>query len=346
MSVLAILLILIFLQPLATEILAPSPSIDSLSSSSTIFSVSNGDTILLGNNEDAPWNDVCMWSIPSQTVQHAHGDKKSIYGTVLLGIDYYNWEQVGMNEHGLICASNELPSSDVDLNYYSTPPWSLSHLVAHTLWDCKDVEEVIGFFSELKIGVIDRQFHYADKYGNAVVVSVNATGRWTFTNITSNYLVSTNFNLANYENGEYPCSRYTTATQMLSEITNEEDLTVSACSDILYAVHQEDEQGTKYSNIFDPVNMDLYLNQGWKFWRDKKISVLDKLDESNTFDETEAEMFGVFGLNGTFLMNTEKIQTQFRTGGLSPLVYVIIGVGSVIFIGGLIGGVLFIKKRK
>ena len=110
--------------------------------------------------------------------------------------------------------------SDVDINYYSTPPWTLSHLSSPILlWDCKDVEEVIDFFSELKIGAIDKQFHYADKSGNAVVVSVNATGRWTFTNLTSNYLISTNFNLANYENGEYPCSRYTTATQMLSEIT-------------------------------------------------------------------------------------------------------------------------------
>ena len=72
--------------------------------------MSIGDTILFGNNEDTIWNDVCMWSIPSQTVQHAHGDTKSIYGTILLGIDYYNWEQVGMNEHGLICASNVLPS--------------------------------------------------------------------------------------------------------------------------------------------------------------------------------------------------------------------------------------------
>ena len=103
------------------------------------------------------------------------------------------------------------------------------------------------------------------------------------------------------------------------KLRSEEDLTVSACSDILYAVHQEGENGTKYSNIFDPVNMDLYLNQGWKFWRNKKISVLDQIDESNSFDETEAEMFGVFGLDGTFLLNKEKIQTQFRTGGLKPI---------------------------
>ncbi len=345
-SVLIILISLIVIQPVHTEISYPTASFNNTPADSTIFTVSIGDTILFGSNEDSIWNDVCMWSMPSQTVEHAHGNRKSIYGTILLGVDYYNWDRVGMNEHGLICASSELPTSNVDFNYYSTLPWTLSHLVAHTLWDCKDVDEVIAFFSELKLDAIDKQFHYADKNGNAVVVSVNATGRWTFTNMTTNYLVSTNYNLANYENGEYPCSRYTSVTQMLNEITIEEDLTISACSDILYAVHQEGELGTKYSNIFDPVNMDLYLNQGWKFWRNKKISVMDKIDENNSFEEVEAEMFGVFGLDGKFLINKEKIQTQFRTGGVRPIIYVIIGVGSAVFIGGLVGAVLIITKKR
>jgi len=345
-SILAILIFLICLQPSTTEILVPSASLNAVNSSGIIFTVNIGDTFLLGNNEDNPWNDVCMWSIPSQTVVHAHGDTKSIYGTVLLGIDYYYWELGGMNEFGLCCDSNGLPAVQLDLNQGSTPPWHITHIMVHSLWDCKDVEEIIAWYSDLQTGTMNEQLHYADKYGNSVVVSVNATGHWTFTNRTSNYLVSTNFNLANHENGVYPCSRYTNATQMLSEINTEEDLTISACSDILYAVHQEGENGTKYSNIFDPVNMDLYLNQGWKFWRNKKISVLEKLDESNSFEEVEREMFGVFGIDGKFLMNTEKIQTQFRTGGMRPKIYVIIGIGSAIFIGGLVGAFLVIKKRR
>lgn len=43
-------------------------------------------------------------------------------------------------------------------------------------------------------------------------------------------ILENNFNLDNPESGHYPCSRYATATQMLSEITNENDLTISACA--------------------------------------------------------------------------------------------------------------------
>ena len=88
-------------------------------------------------------------------------------------------------------------------------------------------------------------------------------GEFNFTRINgAHFLVSTNFNLANHSHGGYPCPRYTTATSMLSAMTSEEDLTVEACRDVLDAVHNE---GTIYSNIFDPVNRRIFLYQNHNY---------------------------------------------------------------------------------
>ncbi len=56
--------------------------------------------------------------------------------------------------------------------------------------------------------------------GNAVVISADQNGEIAFTRkgIGDGYLLSTNFNLANPENGKYPCWRFDTASRMLRKI--------------------------------------------------------------------------------------------------------------------------------
>ncbi|MCK4896120.1 MAG: hypothetical protein KAS47_04880, partial [Candidatus Heimdallarchaeota archaeon] len=220
--------------------------------------------------------------------------------------------QGGMNEYGLCYDGNGLPDVPLNLDVMNSYPYTPNAL-AQVLWDCKNVEEVITWYQNIKwSGNMGGQIHYADSTGDAVVVGVNSAGQWVFTRIETAYLVSTNFNLNDTTHGSYPCNRYDTATQMLGEITVEEDLTVASCADILYEVHQEGTYATKYSNICDPVNLDFYFNCGENFTESEKFNLIDKLAETESFGEKES-FFGVTGVTGGVLVRTEKIDIQFET---------------------------------
>ncbi|MCG3221071.1 MAG: hypothetical protein H7641_06785 [Candidatus Heimdallarchaeota archaeon] len=289
-----------------------------VASSCTIFTAAIGDTVYFGNNEDYKLNNAYRWYIPAQNVSTDYFGYKEIYGAVFFGFDNNNntdvdgWEQGGMNEFGLCYDANGLPDVELNLNLISIYPYTPNAL-AQVLWDCRNVSEVIDWYQNHKWnGVLGGQFHYADSSGDAVVVSVNATGQWVFTGIDSTFLVSTNFNLHDTTHGYYPCNRYDTATQMLGEITTEEDLNVAKCAEVLYAVHQEGTYATKYSNICDPVNLEFYFNSGDEFSISEKFNLTAKLADMDSFEEKD-RFFGVAGVDGGVLVKTEKIDIQFET---------------------------------
>ena len=290
-----------------------------ITSSCTIFTATIGDTVLFGNNEDYKLNNAYRWYVPAQNVSTTYFGDKEIYGAVFFGFDNNNytdvdgWEQGGMNEYGLCYDANGLPDIELNLNPSASYPYT-PHALAQVLWDCRNVDEVITWFQNIKWeGTLGGQFHYADSTGDAVVVSVNSTGQWIFTGIDTSFLVSTNFNLEDTGHGDYPCWRYNTATQILSEITTVDELNVSACADILYSVHQEGTYATKYSNICDPVNLEFYFNSGDEFSVSEKFNLTDKLSETESFEQKNS-FFGVTGVHGEdVLVRTEKIDIQFET---------------------------------
>ena len=289
-----------------------------ITSSCTIFTTVIDDTVFFGNNEDYKLNNAYRWYVPAQNVSTTYFGVKEIYGAVFFGFDNNNntdvdkWEQGGMNEFGLCYDGNGLPDIELNLNQSAMYPYT-PHALAQVLWDCRTVEEVIAWYLNHKWGgTFGGQIHYADSTGDAVVVSVNATGQWTFTRIDSTFLVSTNFNLDNVTHGHYPCWRYDTATQMLGEITTEENLNVSRCANVLYEVHQEGTYATKYSNICDPVNLEFYFNSGENFLVSEKFNLTDKLAETGSYEE-KSSFLGVTGRDGGVLVKTEKIDIQFET---------------------------------
>jgi hypothetical protein len=236
-----------------------------------------------------------------------------------------------MNEYGLCFDANGLPNVDLNLDASMSFPYS-DYALSQVLWECRNVEEVIDWYQNHRWYSLGAQIHYADKSGDAVVVSVNTTtGKWAFTRKNSAYLVSTNFNLDNSENGQYPCSRYTAATQMLSEITDENDLSISACARILFEVHQEGTYRTMYSNIFDPVNFDIYFNYGREFTYYEKINLLEKLAEEESFDEKKV-FFGITGTAGYVLVNTVKINVLSWTTNYNTIFIIIIVVLGILTI--------------
>ncbi len=290
-----------------------------ITSSCTIFTAAIGETVLFGNNEDYKLNNAYRWYVPAQNVSTTYFGDKEIYGAVFFGFDNNDypdvdtWEMGGMNEFGLCFDANGLPDVELNLNPLSLYPYT-SHAFAQVLWDCRDVEEVIAWFQNHKWkGYLGAQFHYADSTGDAVVVGLNSTGQWIFTKIDSTYLVSTNFNVADTSHGSYPCSRYDTATQMLGEISAEENLNVSACAEILYSVHQEGTHATKYSNICDPVNLEFYFNSGEEFSTSTKFNLTEELSETESFEQKSSFM-NVTGIHGgDVLVKTEQIDIQFPT---------------------------------
>ncbi len=287
------------------------------SSSCTIFTVSLGDTVLFGNNEDYKLNNAYRWYVPAQNVSTNYFGDKEIFGAVFFGFDNNDfpdvdtWEQGGMNEFGLCYDANGLPDIQLNLDPLASYPYT-SHALAQVLWDCKDVEDVIAWFQNHKWeGQLGGQFHYADATGDAVVVGVNSTGQWVFTRKDSSCLVSTNFNLNDTSHGLYPCSRYNTATQMLDDISAEEDLNVSACASVLEAVHQEGTYATKYSNICDPVNLEFYFITDEDFSVTTKYNLTEELSDTESFEQKSSFM-GVTGVHGgNVLVKTEQIDIIF-----------------------------------
>jgi choloylglycine hydrolase len=314
-----ILISLLFVQSILAESLIARDFATSVTSSCTIFTATIGDTVLFGNNEDYKLNNAYRWYVPAQNVSTDYFGDKEIYGAVFFGFDNNDypevdtWEQGGMNEYGLCYDANGLPDIQLNLDSLASYPYT-SHALAQVLWDCRDVEDVIVWFQNHKWeGQLGGQFHYADATGDAVVVGVNTTGQWVFTRKDSSYLVSTNFNVNDTSHGSYPCSRYNTASQMLEDISIEEDLNVSACASILQAVHQEGTYATKYSNICDPVNLEFYFITNQEFTSITKYNLTEELSNTGSFEQKSSFM-GVTGVHGgNILVKTEQIDIIFPT---------------------------------
>ncbi len=257
--------------------------------SCTIFSVNHSNKVFFGNNEDYCLTGTCMWFAPSQRIPTPYGFINT-YGCVGFGFKYNNDPadghlQGGMNDQGLCLDGNGLPT--VLLNPHPDLEPKYMDLAWHILFECQNVSDVIDWFLSHYLGTSwSCQVHVADASGDAVVVSVGPEGEFNFTRkVNSHYLVSTNFNLVNYANGYYPCIRYTTACNMLEDIKSEENLTVDACREVLDAVHIEGEYGTKYSNIFDLVNLNCHLFYNHNFNQSFTFNLREELASIHLGDE-------------------------------------------------------------
>ena len=240
--------------------------------SCTIFTATIGDKVFYGNSEDIFMPGSYFWFSTTG------------YDTIYFGYDNNNhpWDGYpmgAMNEKGLCIDMNALPSSGL-IPEPDKP--TIGYIVEDTMQNCDTVEEVITWCLNHNFGsYMDYQLHFADATGDAVVVSAGADRKLAFTRIgSSNFLVSTNWNLANSDNAlGYPCYRYETAVEMLREIDSEENLTVQACSDTMEAV----QMAASYCNILNLKNRDIYLYYPCYFPFDVYVKLnLHELIASNT----------------------------------------------------------------
>jgi len=234
----------------------------------TIFTVSRGDVVLFGNNEDYTNPKTHYWVIPS---------KEGKYGGVYFGFDD-SVEQGGVNEKGLSYDINGLPEAPLNSHPELSEPndW----VVRVMMKECSTVDEAIAVVKSYNWGdSLKWQMHLADATGDAVVISAGPDGELAFSRKPAGdaYLVSTNFNLANRKNTySYPCQRYNTATRMLDAIASKTP-TVDYCRSILDAVHVEGPvSNTLYSNVIDLSSGVIYLYH-WHQW--DEVVTLDIAEE-------------------------------------------------------------------
>jgi hypothetical protein len=126
------------------------------------------------------------------------------------------------------------------------------------------------------------QMQFADASGDAVVISAGEDGEVVLTRKPAgdSFLVSTNFNVANPSNGYgYPCWRYDTATERLSELLRREGkLTVQDATNVLDAVHTEGGSSwTLESMLADLPHGVVYLYTFYQYDQPLVLNVADEI---------------------------------------------------------------------
>jgi choloylglycine hydrolase len=199
----------------------------------TVFTVSKGDRVFFGGNDDYINPDSYYWVDPGGTQG---------YGAIWIGTP--DNVQQGVNAKGLAYDANGLPRVDVNPHLERRPVLGgYTSYPIQILRECATVEEVIEWVNTHQWhSFMHDQLHFADATGDAVIISAGADGEVVFTRKpkVDSYLVSTNFNVANPSNGYYPCWRYETAQDLLSKLVNQKgELTYQDATNVLDAVHVE-----------------------------------------------------------------------------------------------------------
>lgn len=246
---------------------------ESIPSGCSVFTVSKGDQVFFGGNDDYINPDQYYWVDP--------GDEKN-YGAIWIG--YPDNVQQGVNEKGLAYDANGLPRVDVNphlerervVGDYSSYP-------IHILHECATVEEVINWvITHQWHAYMHDQMHFADASGDGVIISAGIDGEVVFTRKPpgDSYLVSTNFNVANPANGYGCCSRFDTMNEILEhKVSQTGILTVQDAADVLEAVHMDGGASwTIESMVADLTNGKVYLYYFHQFDSPIVLNVAEEIE--------------------------------------------------------------------
>lgn len=234
------------------------------SNSCTIFTVSKNDKVFFGNNEDYPLKHGRIWFLPPFMEK---------YGLTLFGYEVHNNLDIpvgGMNDQGLVIDMNSVPS----YNIKSEPEKKdyMGSFIQHMLEECATIPEVLNWIENYNLIILEtNQVHIADKTGDAIVIGLDENGEVSITRKTGDFLVSTNFNLAQEKR---ECRRYQTATNMLRMVN---DISADYCRQILKETAISSL--IMYSTIHDLKNGVIYLYAHGDFERGAVISLNEELSK-------------------------------------------------------------------
>ncbi len=335
------------------QISAQTNNLPEMDLSCTNFAASFGDSVLFGNSEDGGITHP-LGQDPSSSRIFYYEANEDEYGCAFVG---WYWEgtavsaQGGMNDQGLCYDLTGIPDTPLNTHPYQTYSVDGSWVLYDVLRLNSNVSEVIDFLKNVNwAGHVWFQWFFADSIGDMVIVSPGTDGELAFTRKEAGvdgFLTQTNFNRVNNasNNGQWPCSRYEDSTEILSEITSEEELTVEKFNEVLEVVHFDTgTTHTGYSNIFDPINKMLYLTYMGQFEEIATVNVTEELSVANYRAVPITEYF-----TEETVENGMEYYNAFKTRAII-LNYVLPITAIVLILGGIITGIYFsikkLKKRK
>ena len=291
---------------------------------STIFTISDGRNVFFGNSEDGIRNQryTKIWFSPAIN-ENTYGcaflslmQNESSNGNVGIAIG-------GINSEGLCFSGNTiLPESFVnyvpelglvasDISY-----WEIA------LSECGSVSEVIEWYYGHNVGGWwGNQIHWADKIGDAVIISPTPENRIATTQKSGDFLVSTNFNPVDHSQGTYPCQRYDLVTNRLEDLSKRGDIIRQNLIPILNAVsfpETHDYIGTAYSNIFELKTQTIYLY------------IQRDFDNEIIFNLNEELQKGAHGYNIPSKDDTKILNRYWALFLSIAFIICIVGIGSFI----------------
>jgi len=245
----------------------------------TVITITKGGKVFFGGNDDFINPDSYYW------VEQGDSSK---YGVIWIGTP--DNPQQGVNEKGLAYDSNGLPRFEVNPHKERIPVEGEYHeYMMRIMHECSTVEEVIAWINmHQRPPYMHDQLHFADKTGDAVIVSAGIDGEMVFTRKTSGdgFLVSTNFNVANPSNGfGYPSWRYDKATEMMKQIIEKNGAPdINDATSVLDGVHVEKGSswtiGTMVTDLTDGI---MYLYYFYQY--DKPVILNIKGEFANPHSE-------------------------------------------------------------
>lgn len=246
---------------------------DAQPSGCTVISISKGDSVFFGGNDDYIEPDSYYWV--------EQGDSAK-YGVIWIGTP--DNPQQGVNEKGLAYDANGLPRVDVNPHTERIPvPGAYHNYLMQIMHECSTVEEVIDWVNtHQRYPYMHDQMQFADRTGDAVIISAGKDGEMVFTRKVpgDGFLVSTNFNVANPSNGfGYPCWRYDKARELMGELMDKDaPLTYRDATGIMDAVHVEKGGSWTISTLVaDLTNGIIYLYYFYQYDRPVVIHLQEEL---------------------------------------------------------------------
>lgn len=218
----------------------------------TIFSAKDGNTVLVGNNEDWFDKDTYVWFIPAVEGRH---------GRVLFGYETASTEG-GMNDQGLFfdwvakgSRNDTMPSLPGRIDYSG----SLSEYILETCSNVAEAIKVYDTYNEYVFGYAT--IFLSDKSG------ASATVTWDKDKQALKI---------DYKTGKYQVLGYGDGiVQPL--LDKAQGISIDLYQSILEASIQGDI--TQYSNIYDLVNGDVYVYNQRNFYENVKFNLSDELSK-------------------------------------------------------------------
>jgi hypothetical protein len=252
------------IDPVQSSFATRASDVKSIPSGCTVITISKGGNVFFGGNDD--------FINPDQWY----------FGVIWVGKP--DDPQQGFNEKGLAYDANGLPRFEVNPHTERLPVSGeyYHNYLMQIMHECSTVTEVIEWANKhQRFPYMHDQMHFADKTGDAVILSAGKDGEMVFTRKTpgDGFLVSTNFNVANPANAyTYPCWRYDKANEMLGQLINREgSLVFNDITSVMDAIHQESSSWTIETLVADLVNGVIYLYYFYQYENPVIINVKDEL---------------------------------------------------------------------